>query len=95
MKDGAVLVNTARGGVLDETGLYRALTTGPLRAAALDVLESEPPVQDNPLLSLDNVVISDHEAYYSEQSVVELKRKTAENVLAVLETGRPVDAVPV
>ncbi len=94
MKEGAVLVNTARGGILDETGLFRALTSGPLRAAALDVLVSEPPQQDNPLLRLDNVVISDHEAYYSEQSVVDLKRKTAENVLAVLETGRPVDAVP-
>lgn len=94
MKPGAVLINTARGGILDEAGLYRALTSGPLRAAALDVLVCEPPEQDNPLLRLDNVVISDHEAYYSEQSVVDLKRKTAENVLAVLETGRPVNAVP-
>jgi D-3-phosphoglycerate dehydrogenase len=94
MKEGAVLINTARGGILDEAGLYRALTSGPLRAAALDVLVCEPPEQDNPLLRLDNVVISDHEAYYSEQSVVDLKRKTAENVLAVLETGRPVNAVP-
>ena len=93
MKPGSVLVNTARGGVLDEKGLYRALTSGPLRAAALDVLEEEPPAQDNPLLRLDNVVISDHEAYYSEQSVVDLKRKTAENVLSVLETGKPVNAV--
>ncbi len=93
MKEGSVLINTARGGILDESSLYRALTTGPLRAAGLDVLESEPPHPDNPLLSLDNVVISDHEAYYSEQSVVDLKRKTAENVLAVLKTGKPVCAV--
>ena len=93
MKKGAVLVNTARGGLLDEKGLFSALTTGPLRAAALDVLREEPPAQDNPLLRLDNVVISDHEAYYSEQSVVALKRMTAENALAVLETGQPVSAV--
>lgn len=93
MKPGAVLINTARGGVLDETALYKALTTGPLRAAGLDVMECEPPEQNNPLLTLDNVVISDHEAYYSEQSVVDLKRKTAENVLAVLKTGKPVYSV--
>lgn len=93
MKPGAVLVNTARGGILDETALYKALTTGPLRAAGLDVMESEPPDQNNPLLTLDNVVISDHEAYYSEQSVVDLKRKTAENVLSVLKTGQPVFSV--
>ncbi|MDC7234766.1 MAG: C-terminal binding protein [Spirochaetales bacterium] len=93
MKEGAVLINTARGAVLDEAALYTALTKGPLRAAALDVLEYEPPEQKNPLLTLDNVVISDHEAYYSEQSVVDLKRKTAENVLAVLKTGQPVCSV--
>ncbi|MBF9017360.1 MULTISPECIES: C-terminal binding protein [unclassified Oceanispirochaeta] len=93
MKKGAVLVNTARGGILDESALYTALTTGPLRAAGLDVMESEPPEQNNPLLTLDNVVISDHEAYYSEHSVVELKRKTAENVLAVLKTGKAVFSV--
>lgn len=93
MKNGAVLINTARGGILDESALYKALTTGPLRAAGLDVMESEPPEQSNPLLTLDNVVISDHEAYYSEQSVVDLKRKTAENVLAVLKTGKAVYSV--
>lgn len=90
MKNGSVLINTARGGILDETALYHALTTGPLRAAGLDVMESEPPEQSNPLLTLDNVVISDHEAYYSEQSVVDLKRKTAENALAVLKTGKAI-----
>lgn len=93
MKQGSVLINTARGGVLDERALYNALTTGPIRAAALDVMEAEPPEQDNPLLRLDNVVITDHEAYYSEQSVVDLKRKTAENVLSVLKTGKPVFSV--
>ncbi|WP_298010309.1 C-terminal binding protein [Oceanispirochaeta sp.] len=93
MKTGSVLINTARGGVLDEKALFSALTKGPLRAAALDVLETEPPLPENPLLTLDNVVITDHEAYYSEQSVVDLKRKTAENVLSVLKTGKPVFAV--
>jgi len=93
MKEGSLLINTARGGVLCEKGLYRALTVGPLRAAALDVFDREPPDPDSALLSLDNVVLTDHEAYYSEQSVVDLRRKAAENVLAVLKTGQPVSAV--
>ena len=90
MKPGSVLVNTARGGLICEKSLYRALTAGPLRAAALDVFESEPPDQANPLLSLDNVVLTDHEAYFSEQSVVDLKRKTAMNAYATLIDGAPV-----
>ncbi len=94
MKPGSVLVNTARGGLLCEKALYKALTSGPLRAAALDVFESEPPDQGNPLLSLDNVVLTDHEAYFSEQSVVDLKRKTAMNAYAALVEGAPVFQVP-
>ncbi len=88
MKKNAVLVNVSRGGILDEEALFHALRSGSLRAAALDVFEKEPPGLENPLLALDNVVISDHEAYYSEESVLDLKRKTAQNALALLETGK-------
>jgi D-3-phosphoglycerate dehydrogenase / 2-oxoglutarate reductase len=93
MKPGSVLINTARGGVLCEEGLYTALTEGPLRAAALDVFDREPPDPENPLLSLDNVVLTDHEAYFSEQSVLDLKRKAAMNVYAMLTEGKPVHQV--
>lgn len=95
MKPGSVLINTARGGVLCEKALFKALTAGPVRAAALDVLDREPPDPDNPLLALDNVILTDHEAYYSEQSVFDLKRKTAMNVYSMLTRGVPVHAVPV
>ncbi len=95
MKSGSVLINTARGGVLCEKGLYNALTRGPLRAAALDVFDREPPDPDNPLLTLDNVVLTDHEAYFSEQSVLDLKRKTAMNAYSMLTTGKAVYSVPV
>ncbi len=94
MKKGSILINTARGGVLCEKGLYNALTRGPLRAAALDVFDREPPDPDNPLLALDNVVVTDHEAYFSEQSVVDLKRKAAMNVYAALIEGSPLYQVP-
>ncbi len=93
MKAGARLINTARGGIVDEEALYEALASGHLGGAAVDVLEREPPDPANPLLGLDNMVFTDHEAYYSESSIASLKRKTAENALRCLREGRPVFAV--
>lgn len=60
MKPGAVLVNTARGGIIDEDALITALRDGKLRAAGLDVFDDEPPAPENPLLEMDNVVLSPH-----------------------------------
>lgn len=65
MKPGAVLVNTSRGAVIDEPALVAALQNGPLQAAGLDVFATEPVDPDNPLLALENVVVSPHVTWYT------------------------------
>lgn len=89
VKPGAILVNTARGPVLDEHAVARALREGRLAGAGLDVFEEEPLPQASPLRDLDNVIFTDHAGWYSEESVVELKTKAARNAAAVLAGGTP------
>ncbi len=89
MKKSAFLINTARGPVVDEPALYEALKTGEIAGAAVDVTEPEPPSQDNPLLGLDNFIITPHTAWYSEESQELLQRETARAVVAVLKGGKP------
>jgi len=69
MKPAAVLINTARGGLVEETALVEALTSGRLLAAGLDVLAEEPPPPDHPLLSLDNVVLMPHVAWLTQETL--------------------------
>lgn len=78
------LINTSRGPIIDEKALVEALQRGLLAGAGLDVLEKEPPAPNHPLLTMDNVILSPHVGFYSEESIRELKRRTAENVSAVL-----------
>lgn len=87
MKPTAYLINTARGPIIDEAALVRALDAHQLAGAALDVMADEPPT-DSPLLHRDNVILTPHISFYSEESLVELQTKAAEEVVRVL-TGQP------
>ncbi|GHV86645.1 dehydrogenase [Spirochaetia bacterium] len=89
MKEGVILINTSRGGLIDEAALAAALKSGKIAAAALDVFEKEPLPPDHPFLGLSNVVLTDHSAYYSVESVSELKTRTALNAREVLEGKIP------
>ena len=84
MKKKPILINTSRGPIVDEIALIQGLKEGRISGAGLDVLEKEPPDLQNPLLKMDNVILSPHVGFYSVESISELKRRTAENVSAVL-----------
>jgi D-3-phosphoglycerate dehydrogenase / 2-oxoglutarate reductase len=94
MKPTAVLTNTARGPIIDEHALYRALSEKWIAAAGLDDLEEEPAksknwIPSNPILQLPNVIVTPHTAWYSEHSVEEVKRVSASEVARVLSGLQP------
>jgi len=93
MRRRAVLVNTSRGGVVDQEALYTALVRGYLAGAALDVFEDEPLDPGAPLLSLDSVLVTDHASWYSEESRRELQRRTAQEAIRVLNDIMPENPV--
>ena len=88
MKKGAFIVNTARGGIIDEADLYAALTSGHIAGAGLDVFDQEPTPADNPLLTLDTVISSPHMAGVTVESIQSMAVATARNILSVLD-GQP------
>jgi D-3-phosphoglycerate dehydrogenase len=89
MKRGSLIVNTARGGIIDESALYQALTSGHLAGAGLDVFDQEPTPADNPLLKLDQVISSPHMAGVTTEAVAAMAVATSRNILSVLD-GSPI-----
>ncbi len=89
MKDKAILVNTARGPVVDEPALIEALRSGKVLAAGLDVFEKEPLPADSPLRSMGNVLLTSHAASVSERAAPTLQRKAAEAARDFLQGKRP------
>jgi len=89
MKKTAYIINTARGPVINEPDLIEALQNGEIAGAGLDVLMSDKVDKSNPLLAMENVIITPHAAWYSEESIVTRRRQTVESVVSVLEGGEP------
>ena len=93
MKPTAYLINCARGAIVDTNALIAALQTGKIAGAALDVIEKEPIEKDNPLLEMDNVIIASHFGGYSEEAIVSLQTKAAQEAVNILAGNRPFNPV--
>jgi D-3-phosphoglycerate dehydrogenase len=89
MKQGTFIINTSRGSIIDEEALVKAVKSGGIAGAALDVLSDEKNIIGNPLLNMENVILTPHMAWYSVDSIKELQRKAAEQVRQALLEGRP------
>jgi len=88
MKDHVFIINTARGGLIDQDALYNGLVSKKIAGAGLDVMESEPIEADNALLQLENVIITPHIGYYSSRSLFDLYEKVVDEVERTLK-GNP------
>lgn len=86
MKRGAILINTSRGGLVDEGALYQALLSGHLSGAALDVMEVEP--YQGPLKDLDSVILTPHIGSYALEARVQMEMEAAKNLISMLKEGR-------
>ena len=89
MKKGSVFVTTARGGIHDEAALLKALTSGHLMGAGVDVWDKEPPPIDHPLLKLDNVVATYHTAGVTNEARRNMATFAAEQIVGILKGEKP------
>lgn len=89
MPEGAILINTARGPIVDEKALTKALQEGKLMGAGLDTVEEEPLPMDSPLREMGNVIITPHVAFLSEEAEIELRERSAQEVMNALLEGAP------
>ncbi|MEL0105972.1 MAG: C-terminal binding protein [Rhodospirillaceae bacterium] len=90
MKNNALLINTARGPLVNDADLAAALDAGEIGGAGLDVVPVEPLPKDSPLLGRDNLILSPHTGFYSEDALLELQTKAASDVASVLKGEKPV-----
>jgi D-3-phosphoglycerate dehydrogenase len=93
MKPTAYLINTSRGALIDEAALARALREGWIAGAAVDVVEHEPASPDHPLLGLDNIIVTPHAAFYSEEAIRDVRERAASNAAAALRGDVPAHVV--
>jgi D-3-phosphoglycerate dehydrogenase len=93
MNSNAILINTSRGGLVDEESLVNALRENRIFGAGIDVFETEPPPITHPYFELENVVVSDHTGWYSAESLEKLQRKAAEEVARVFSNKEPLSWV--
>jgi D-3-phosphoglycerate dehydrogenase len=89
MKPTTFVVNVSRGHLIDEEALVQALEEKRIAGAGLDVLVEEPPKSNNPLLKMDQVIVTSHAAFYSDEAIQELQQKAAERVVTALSGGIP------
>jgi D-3-phosphoglycerate dehydrogenase / 2-oxoglutarate reductase len=93
MKNDAIFINTARGGLVVEEDLYNALSQGKLHSAGLDVFQQEPPQADNPLFTLDNTVFSPHVAGTDQKSLSDMACEAASYIVALSRNEWPTGSV--
>ena len=93
MKESAVLVNVARGGIVDQPALLEALDANEFAVAGLDVTDPEPPSADDPIRTHEDVIVTPHIAWYSEKALEDLRRTPAEEAVRILEETTPENVV--
>ena len=93
MKDDAFLINAARGPLIDEAALYKALSEWQIGGAGLDVMVDNEPSRDHPLLQLENILITPHTAFFSQESTLELEERAASEVVRVYRNSMPENLV--
>jgi len=92
MKDGVIIINTGRGAIIDQNALVRALKTKKVSFACLDVLEEEPPKKNEEIINFENVLITPHIAWNTDESKLFIAEKTVENIIDFIK-GRPTNVV--
>jgi len=93
MKTGSYIMNTSRGGLINETALIEGINSGRLRGAGLDVFEDEPVKKDNPLCSVENIIMTPHAAALTPECKLNVAIEAVRNILDFLEGGRPASVV--